>query len=289
MTMNEELINQIVRRILSEPSLQGLLQGKGGQKGNPTVRSEALVLLNYVSDFPRVLTAVQRQWGANYKLSILPSDQVCAAKPVLPAGMTWTTVQDAMGKSDWQKLILPTCSPNTLAKAALGIRDNPICEMIGRGISKGCSIELVTEYLGLTAQTPQAYRDLYEGYLKKVQTYGFILRETLEEDCTFASDNGTVPASHSTSVGRTVQQQIIHPEQTSGSYGSKKTAFHEESASTREEIHFVKKFLGDKQACGFPEESRVHVKQGTVVSPLARDTLKLRRIELCIVKEGGRG
>ncbi|MDO0825824.1 flavoprotein, partial [Desulfosporosinus nitroreducens] len=150
-------------------------------------------------------------------------------------------------------------------------------------------IELVTEYLGLTAQTPQAYRDLYEGYLKKVQTYGFILRETLEEDCTFASDNRTVPVLQGTSIERIVQQQIIHPEQTSWSCESKKTAFYEESASTREEIHFVKKFLGDKQAFGFPEDSRVHVKQGTVISPLARDTLKLRRIELCIAKEGVRG
>jgi len=288
MTMNEELINQIVRRILSEPSLQGLLQGNGGQEGNQTVRAEALVLLNYVSDFPRVLTAVQRQWGANYKFSILPSDQVFTAKPVLPAGMSWTTVQDAMGKSDWQKLILPTCSPNTLAKAALGIRDNPICEMIGRGISKGCSIELVTEYLGLTAQTPQAYRDLYEGYLKKVQTYGFILRETLGEDCTFTSDNRTVPAPQSTSIGRTVQQQIIHPEQTSWSCEQKQTALYAECISTQRGICFEKKFLGDKQAYSFPEDSKIFVKQGTVISPLARDTLKLRRIELCIEKEAGR-
>lgn len=276
MTMNEELINQIVRRILSDPSLQGLLQGNGSPEGNKVVKSEALVLLNYVDDFPRVLTAVQQRWGANYTLSILPSDQVYTAKPELPVGMTWITAQDALGRSEWQKLILPTCSPNTLAKAALGIRDNPICEMIGRGISKGNSIELVTEYLGLTTQTPLAYRELYEGYIQKLESYGVMVCKSLEEGCALASN----PVQ---------QYQTNNHEQRSVISEQMKTVFYEESASSRVEIRFAKKFLGDKQAYGFPEESRVLVKQGTVISPLARDTLKLRRIELCIEKEVGRG
>ncbi len=67
-----------------------------------------------------------------------------------------------------------------------------------------------------------------------------------------------------------------------------KNASDEQSAPFREKIQFDKKFLGDKQAYGLPEESRVLVKQGTVISPLARDTLKMRRIELCYEMEGGR-
>jgi len=274
MTMNEELINQIVRRILSDPSLQGLLQGNEYPEGDRTVKSEALVLLNYVPDFPSVLTEVQQRWGANHTLNILPSDQVYTAKPELPVGMTWITVQDALGKSDWQKLILPTCSANTLAKAALGIRDNPICEILGRGISTGIPIELVTEYLGLTKQTPLSYRELYEGYIQKLQSYGVMVCATLREGCTLS-----LPVQ---------QYRKNHDEQTSMA-SEQKAALYEESVSRPDEIRFEKKFLGDKQALGFQEESRVLVKQGTVISPLARDTLKLRRIELCIEKEGGRG
>ncbi|EHQ88775.1 hypothetical protein [Desulfosporosinus youngiae] len=251
--MNEELISQIVHRILSDPSLQGLLYGNSSTEGDRANKSEALVLLNYAPDFPRVLKSVRRRWGADYSLNILPSDQVYRVKPDLLAGMTWIGAEDALAKSDWKKLILPACSPNTLAKAALGIRDNPICEMIGRGISNGNSIELVTEYLGLNAQTPLAYRELYEGYIQKLQSYGVIVSATLEAGCPFSS----IPASF------------------------------EESTSPREEISFAKRFLGDKQAYGFPEESRILVRPGTVISPLARDTLKLRRIELCIEKEEG--
>jgi len=273
--MNEELINQIVRRILSDPSLQGLMRGSGSSEGVKAVKSEALVLLNYVPDFPRVLTAVQQRWGVNYNLNILPSDQVYTANPGLPVGMVWITPQDAFGKLDWQKLILPTCSPNTLSKAALGIRDNPICEMIGRGISKGISIELVTEYLGLTTQTPLAYRELYEGYIQKLQSYGVIVLDALEAGGLYS------PAVQ--------QNQTNYSDKTSASYEHKKHLSYEESATNSGEIRFAKKFLGDKQAYGFPEESRVVVKQGTVISPLARDTLKLRRIELCIEKEWRNG
>ncbi|GAB6155023.1 hypothetical protein JCM17380_37740 [Desulfosporosinus burensis] len=273
--MNEELINQIVRRILSDPALQGLLQGKVSPAGDKTVKSQALVLLNYVPDFPGVLTKVQQRWGATYTLSVLPSDQVYTANPELPLGMTWITAQDALSKSDWQKLILPTCSPNTLAKAALGIRDNPICEMLGRGITEGNSIELVTDYLGLTAKTPLAYKELYEGYIQKLQSFGVMVCATLEE-CTFAQKLAQ-------------QYPPNHDQQIPVIYEQKKTASYAERSFTPNEIHFLKKFLGDKQAYGFPEESRVLVKQGTVISPLARDTLKLRRIELCIEKEEGKG
>jgi len=274
MTMNEELINQILRRILSDPTLQGLLQEIKNQEENNAVKSEALVLLNYVSDFPRLLTAVQQRWGYDYKLSILPSDQVYLVKPELPVGMTWITAEDALSKSDWQKLILPACSLNTLAKAALGIRDNPICEMIGRGISKGNSIELVTEYLCLTSQTPLAYRELYEGYIRKLQSYGVMTCANLEERGPLA-------------LRSVLMDQTNQYEQTSVTYEPKKTGFYTESAPSLDEIRFEKKFLGDKQAYGFPEGSTILVKQGTVISPLARDTLKLRRIELCIEKEEG--
>lgn len=263
MTMNEELISQIVRRILSDPSLQGLLQGNGSPEGTRIVKSEAIVLLNYVPDFPHVLTAIHQRWGADYTLSILPSEQVYTANPELPVGMTWITIQDALGKSDWQKLILPTCSPNTLAKAALGIRDNPISEMMGRGIAEGKSIELVTEYFGFTEQTPLAYRELYEGYLETVRSYGVQVSNTINK--------GLVPLAQNTTA---LKLQSSRSEQ---------------STPSRDEISFTQKFLGDKHAYGFPEDSKVLVKQGTVISPLARDTLKLRRIELCIEKEEGRG
>jgi hypothetical protein len=263
--MNEDLINQIVRRILSEPTFQALLHGNtAGNQENRVAKPNGLALLNYVSELDRVLAAVRRSYGADYTLSILPSDQTFVAKPNLPEGMTWITPEDALGKSDWQTIILPTCSPNTLAKAALGIRDNPISEILGRAISQGIPTMISSEYLGFTARTPKAYYELYEGYLKTVQSYGVKV-------CATIGDNGT----------------SFHVEQRSANCDRQNTS-NKLSALIREEIQYDKKFLGDKQVYGFTEGSRVLVKQGTVISPLARDTLKMRRIELCYEMEEGR-
>ena len=296
--MNEELINQIVSRILSEPAFQALLHGN--KDGNiaelKAVKPDGLVLLNYVPDFERVLSSLKQCCGSDYTLSILPSDQANVSKPKLPEGMTWITPQDALNKTTWQKIMIPACSPNTLAKAALGIRDNPISELIGRGISQGIPTMLVTEYLGFTDQTPKAYVDLYEGYLQTVQSYGVVVSETLGEGCSslikgmgrvpslaggLVIDKGTVLPTQDPAVRETRQSN-------SATFYEQKNTSNEQSAPSREEIRFDKKFLGDKQTYGIPEGARVLVKQGTVISPLARDTLKSRRIELCVEREEGR-
>ena len=242
--MKEELIQQIVRRILSEPAFQALLQGdNAGSIEEPrVVKPDGLVLLNYVSDFEPVINALKLSYGTDYNLSIIPSDQAFEAKPNLSEGMTWITPKDTLSKTTWQKIIVPACSANTLAKAALGLRDNPISEIIGRAIIQGIPIVLATEHLGFTAQTPKAYQRLYEGYLQTVKSYGVTVCETLGEGPALLKD----------------KKKLSAPEVTC----------------------YEKKYLADKDAYGIAEESIVLVKPGTVISPLARDTLKSRRIEL---------
>lgn len=269
--MNEELISQIVRTILSEPAFQTLLLGNkdGSIEAAKAVKLDALVLLNYVPDFGPVLTALKLSYGADYTLSILPSEQIVSAKPDLPEGMTWVTPQDALSKTTWQKILLPTCSLNTLAKAALGLRDNPISEMIGRGMTQGIPTTIMTEHLGFTAQTPKAYHDLYEGYLQTVQFYGVMVCETVGEVRTLKTDAGSLYEQRSASCEH-------------------RNAPDEYNVDSQEVISYEKRYLADKDAYGIAEESIVIVKRGTVISPLARDTLKSRRIELRQETEGGR-
>ncbi|HWQ41616.1 MAG TPA: flavoprotein [Desulfosporosinus sp.] len=299
--MNEELINQLVRRILSEPTFKALLQGNkaGSVEELKMVKLEGLVLLNYVPDLERVITALKQQFGAEYTLNILPSDQTLVDKPNLPEGMNWITPQAALKKTTWQKIIIPACSPNTLAKAALGIRDNPLTEMIGRGITQGIPCMFVTEYLGFTAQTPKAYMELYERYLEKVKTYGVLVSATLGEGCNLLKDTGVVASTEGRmdrdkGTVRSAQDPVISQ---AGQYSGtglyeQRSASQEQlalqNAPSREVICYEKKFLADKDAYGIAEETIVLVKRGTVISPLARDTLKSRRIELRQEMEEGR-
>jgi len=285
--MNEELINQIVSRILSEPAFQALLQGNNEEKlENKGLKPDGIVLLNYVPDFERVLNALKISYGADYTLSILPSEQVGVSKPTLPEGMNWITPQDALSKTTWQKIILPSCSPNTLAKAALGIRDNPISEIIGRGITQGIPTVIVTESLGFTAQTPKAYQELYEGYLKTVQSYGVMVCETLGAGRTLIK--GTLLSAQSPATTKTGQSHRTSLYEQRSAMCEQENAFDEQNAPSRAVIHYEKKYLADKDAYGITEETIVLVKRGTVISPLARDTMKSRRIELRQEMEEGR-
>ncbi|MDP4159345.1 MAG: flavoprotein [Bacillota bacterium] len=281
--MNEELINQIVQRILSDSAFQALLNGyrNGNTAGTKAVKSDALVLLNYVSDFEPILNAVKNCWESEYTLTVLPSDSVAKAKPALPDGMNWITPQDALTKTDWQQIIVPACSTNTLAKAALGLRDNPLCELLGRGISQGTPIALVTESLGFTPQTPKAYLELYAGYLQNIQAYGVQVYARI-------GDMNRAPNNKTTN---TVTAAVVTPVATATvlmnqEFERPSTTFSEQPLNV---VRFEKKFLGDKDAYAFPEAARVLVNRFTVISPLARDTLRLRRVQLCIEgeREGG--
>jgi hypothetical protein len=177
--------------------------------------------------------------------------------------MNWILPQGALAKEDWKMLIIPACSPNTLAKATLGIRDNPLTEMIGRGIIAGIPIILVTEYFGFTLQTPDSYRELYMGYLQRIKSYGVQVYASLED----------LTASITDKAQDDVAKEKPLP--------YRETVFLAEETKSQNMIQFERKLLSDKDACGFPEGFKVRIKPWTVISPLARDTLKMRGIELC--------
>ena len=248
--MKDELIQSIVRRIFAEPAFQAILQGNGIVTtlgtSNPPRKPNRLVLLNYVPNLGTVLNTLQKRWGATHTLHLLPSESVLKAQPDLPEGLRWIIPQEALNRTDWQSILLPACSLNTLAKMALGIRDNPFTELLGRGLAQGIPIDLITESFGLSTQTPPAYRDLYDGYLQKVQSYGVRVYAALESEGPCEKP----------------QPQPV-----------------------QNVLRFTKKYLADKDAYSFPEDSKVLIPQRIVISPLARDTLRMRRIELCQERE----
>lgn len=265
--MKDDLIQSIVRQLLSEPAFQAILQRHGivtpPGTSNPPRKPDRLVLLNYVPDLGTVLNRLRERWGATHTLHLLPSESVLKAQPDLPEGLRWITPQEALSRAAWQSILLPTCSLNTLAKMALGIRDNPSTELLGRGLAQGTPIELITESFGLSDQTPPAYRDLYDGYLQKVQSYGvrvYATLDTLDREGPFE-----IQTLREADKPILTQPQQVRPVQNV--------------------LRFTKKYLADKDAYSFPEDSKVLIPQRIVISPLARDTLRMRRIELCQERE----
>lgn len=241
--MNEDLIAQIIRKVMEDPRVQELLGG--GMIASP--KPEMLILLNYTHDLLELLQKARALWGEMYSLKILATDAVMKCRLELPAGMSWITCQMAMQHKNWQSMVLPTCSANTLAKIALGLRDTPISIMAAEGISSGIPVELYTGCLGFTEKMPAPYRALYESYLDQVRNYGVAIRETLGG------------------------------QNTPGRLATGKT---ESNNERREKINWNKGLLTEKDVIEFPTDCTIVVTKQVIVTPLARDTLKRRRVEI---------
>ncbi len=250
--MNEELIARVVRQVLEDPRIQMLLKGQV----EPQARPQMLILLNYAPDLSAQLQQMRHLWGSTYGLKVLASPGVERCRPELPQGMEWVTFEEAYAGC-WQRIVLPTCSYNTLAKIALGLRDTPLSIMAAEGITRGIPVELCTSQLRFTEKTPAAYRQLYEEYLRRVESYGVVLRESL---CEVGTKRCT---PHQTAEERSCAQP---------------------SSGGREVVSWERRLLTEKDVLDFPAGCALKVSRATIISPLARDALKKRRIE--VLREG---
>ena len=235
--MNDQLIRTIILRILEEPEVQQLMSLPKNtlQPALP----EALVLFEGESD-KNILFDVLQHWGKEYTLSVLPKDAPLPSSrnneaAIWPEGLTRVSLEEALRKKNWAKLLIPDCSADTLAKAALGIQDTPFAKLIGWGICNGIPITLSVKYLGFSPQTPSTYRELYQGYLQQLSRYGVKILTSYAE---------------------------------------------------QETICFEKKLLTDKDVFQLKPNTVLSVGKGTIISPMARDTLKRKQIELKFETEG---
>lgn len=264
--MNETLIKEIVQLIMSNPDLmQKLLinQPVVKEKAKPDI----LILLNYVPNLEMILDKLA-EWAKDYRVSVLGTDAVMKEQLVLPAGMQWVSCSEAIKQQGWQRVILPVCSANTLAKIALGIRDTAVSELAGRAIVEGIPVELDAAYLGFTPQTPLAYRRLYAGYGEQLSQYGVTIKDQLNNLMILEQSLKTETVNHYEAIPPQVHQLV-------------KQASTPISDYTRAAvICWEGKLLTEQDAVNLPEETVVKVAKKAIISPLAKDKLRQRHIEI---------
>jgi len=265
--MNATIVQKIVQLIMNDPDLrEQFLAAQPEIK--PAAQPEVLVLLNYAPHLEKVLQKLAVELGNGYQIKVLGTDAVKPEQLVLPPGMDWLSCSDAFKHGKWQRVILPTCSANTLVKIALGIRDNVVCELAGRAIAQGIPVELSTDCLGFTDQTPLAYRQLYAGYIGRLRKYGVVVKDqpgnllALEAELKAQSVNyceAAVP--HMYQVADTMNAPV--------------------SDYTRAAvICWEGKLMTEQDVVNLPEESVVKVARKAIISPLAKDKLRQRQIEI---------
>lgn len=265
--MNETLIKEIVQLIMSNPDLmQKLSINHLGVKEK--AKPDILILLNYVPNFAVILDKLAMEWAKDYRVSVLGTDAVMKEQLVLPAGMQWVSCPEAIKQHGWQRVILPTCSANTLAKIALGIRDTAVCELAGRAIAEGTPIELTVDYLGFTPQTPLTYRRLYAGYVEQLCEYGVIIKDQLNK---LTGSEQSLKTEANNHYGKILPQADQHVKQSS---------MLNSDYARAAVICWEGKLLTEQDAVGLPEESVVKVGKKTIITPLSKDKLRQRGIEI---------
>lgn len=233
-----------------------------------SAKNEILVLLNYAPNMAKVLEKIAAEWGRDYRISVLGTDSVKSEQFPLPSGMHLISCSEAFKQRNWQRVILPTCSANTLAKIALGVRDNAVCELAGRAIAEGIPVELVTDHLGFTARTPLAYRQLYAGYIGRLRKYGVVIKDQPGNLLALDPDLKPETVNYCDAMTPHMYQTVSLVSPPASDYTQ---------ASV---ICWEGKLMTEQDAVNLPEDSVIKVAKKAIISPLAKDKLRQRHIEI---------
>ena len=259
--MDEALVRDLVARILADPRFGSLLAGCAPIAS--AVKPAALVIVEN-SEGLQELPEIQRRWNACLSL------QLCVAGPVhVPtATLPQISCEQAMLNPRWSKIIVPVCSGRQLAHIAAGLGADKVCDMISRAILQGIPVEIGRVDFGFTAQTPAAYRQMMEGYLTQVASYGVIIAAASE-----AKPNASVVTEQHQELATPMPWTFGEPVK-------------QKEPETRADMTYDNKLMTEKEAILLPEHAVVQLSRATVLTPSAIDTLKRQKVQ--VYREGVR-
>lgn len=259
--MDEALVRELVARILADPRFGSLLTG--GEPTAPAVKPAALVIVEN-SEGLQALPEIQRRLSACCALQLCVAGTVHAPTATLPQ----VSCEQAMVDPRWSRILLPVCSGRQLVQIATGLRTDKVCDMVAQALLHGIPVELGRVDFGFTPQTPAAYRQLLEGYLKQVSPYGVTL-SALPAASSVAPAVVASKPTPATPLPWTFGEPVVQKE-----------------PETRSDMIYDKNLMTEKEAMLFPEHALVQLRRATVLTPSAIDTLKRQKVQ--VYREGVR-
>ncbi|SDE65459.1 hypothetical protein [Sporomusa acidovorans] len=250
--MNEDLLKQVIIRILSSPELQPLLNSTNVSQ---VAKPGCLILLNSQEDICH-LAALTARYQQDYELGICAESQL-----ELPYELKQIDCKQAWQHSHWQRLHIPVCSQDQLAQIALGVCTDWLTGFVSQGIIAGIPVEIGRVNWRFTAKTPEPYRQLFANYVRQAAGFGVMIADDYFTDCRPA-----LAASGMNEPRRSVEE----------TYGQQ----------ARSELKYDKKLLAAKEAAQLPPNGILQVAKSTIITPVAIDVLKQQKIE--VYREGVR-
>lgn len=186
--------------------------------------------------------SILKKWGESFSLYCLGTPKFDCPEGVV------SIAEEQASVYNWERVIVPNCSVSTYVRIALGLRDDSISKLVGEALLKGITVEIFEPDFGFTPNTPNSYKHLYKNYNQQLQSFGVVITNSIWNVACIEQDSP-------------VKAPVIQETET-------KT------------ICFEKKLLGEKDALGLPPNCTLKITKRTVISPLAKDVLKMRKIQL---------
>lgn len=258
--MDENLLREIIARIMSDPRLQPLLanaEAKTMQK-----KSNTLIVIETEAGLS-ALPELQRSRSHTANLSL------CLVGPVSHPAATLPQVscEQAIQGSSWEQILIPECSVQQLGEIVMGFRRDKLTDLVAWALLLGIPLEIGRVAYNFTDHTPAAYRRRLESYAKQAAAYGIKIGDMLT-----TAPPDTSPSSLPTSTASLPW-----------SFGEQVNSVEPESRSS---ISFDKKLMTEKEVLLFPEHAILMLSRSTVLTPSAIDLLKRQKIQ--VYKEGVR-
>ncbi len=273
--MDEKIIEQIIRRIMSDPSLTALLSGNAAQQTDACGR--ALILVNYSPDVEERLNLLADSWKQAYALDAVLSPGAQAAGIKLPAGINQVEGNAAFqAMSQWNRVVIPALSQNTLAKLATGIRDGALLELAAKAIEAGMKIDVVPGFC-LPATAPAAWSAMYEGYLKVLQSFHVCVHNQIQGviACPSCDQPGSCEFSSLTAPGSSIVK-VAEPKAEKPKDALKTPVI----ATMNQKLYeCTTQVLTERDVMGFERKSVVKLAKRTIITPLAKERLGERQID----------
>lgn len=207
-------------------------------------KPKLLVLIENPLQMEGIWESILKKWGESFSLYCLGTPRFDC-----PDGVVSITEEQA-SIYHWERVVIPVCSVNTYVKVALGLRDDTISKFVGGALLKGIPVEINEPDFGFTSITPNSYKHLYKNYTQQLQSFGVLILNSIWNVASTEQDSP-------------LNTPIIQEAET-------------------KMICFEKKLLGEKDALALPPNCTLKVTKRTVISPLAKDALKMRKIQLDI-------
>jgi hypothetical protein len=273
--VNEKLLREVIARVLSDPNIQGLLQG-----ASPKIipeKPKCLVLVEGENDL-RTLPDVERRYCCDFDLQLCIVGDGWVQTDSSLSLVSW---EKAKEQSTWARIVIPVCSSGQLAQIALGLSLDKVSELTSWAIKQNIPVEIGLIKDEFTERTPQAYRDLFAGYFQQATAYGVVIGEGY----TAAEPSAALqPVTASVAPLLTIDSSDKEGSDLvpwSFSVDSKTAT---STPGSRSKLSFTKRLFSAKEAMTLPPYTVLQVAKGTVLTPSALDTLKNNKVE--VVREG---